>query len=181
MLKNSSTGYGWMTKSFHWVMAIVIIGIIIAGFIMTRMDPSDTKWFVYGQHKAFGVIILLLIPMRIIWRFLNTHPALPQTVPNWQKKAANANILLLYILVVVMPVSGFMMSYFGKHPINMFGLFTIPSSEEKIADISGTAHWIHMQVAWVIAASVLLHIGAAVHHHFILKDNTLSRMMPGKD
>ena len=179
-MKNSSTHYGWMTKTFHWVMALMIIGIVVAGFIMTRMEPSDLKWYIYGQHKAFGVLILMLIPLRIIWRFLNTHPSLPKSVPNWQKKAANANILLLYIVMVVMPVTGFMMSYFGKHPINMFGLFTIPSVDEKVSELSGPSHWIHMQVAWVIAASVLLHLGGALYHHFIHKDNVLSRMLPGK-
>ena len=179
MLKNTSSTYGSVTKFFHWIMGILIIGIVIAGFIMTRMDPSDTKWFVYGTHKAFGVIILSLIPLRIIWRFLNKHPALPKTVPNWQKTAANANILLLYILMVVMPLSGFIMSYYGGHPINMFGLFSI-GTDLKNTELAKTAHFIHMNVSWVIAGSILLHIGAALYHYLILKDTVVQKMLPGK-
>lgn len=180
MLKNTNDSYGSVTKLFHWIMAILIIGIITAGFIMTDMEPSELKWYIYGQHKAFGVLILSLIPLRIIWRFLNKRPALPRTVPAWQKLAANANIALLYILMVVMPTTGFAMSYYGGYPIDIFGFFTIGNPDLKITEISKTAYQIHMTMAWVIAGSVGLHIAAGLFHHFVRKDNVFKRMLPGK-
>lgn len=106
MIKNTSKSYGVMAKSLHWIMGLTIIGIIIAGFTMTSLDPSDQKWFIYAQHKALGIVILALIPLRILWRLLNPQPKLPKTTPNWQVKAANLNILFLYLCMLVMPFSG---------------------------------------------------------------------------
>ncbi|MDP4840023.1 MAG: cytochrome b/b6 domain-containing protein, partial [Alphaproteobacteria bacterium] len=77
MIKNTSESYGIITRSFHWLMGLMIIGIIIAGFVMTSLEPNDQKWFIYAQHKAFGMIILTLIPLRLLWRFLNPQPKLP--------------------------------------------------------------------------------------------------------
>lgn len=177
MIKNNTKAYGSITKIFHWTMGIMIIGIVIAGFIMTDMDPSDQKWFIYKQHKAFGVIILSLIPLRILWRFLNTHPALPESVPTWQRKAANLNILFLYLVMVAMPLSGFLMSSFGGHPISMFDLFQI-APFEKNPEISKPAYDVHMFLAWAIAVSIALHIAGALFHHFVRKDGVLKRMLP---
>lgn len=177
MLKNTSTSYGTITKSFHWIMAILIIGVVIAGFTMTRLEPSDLKWSIYGNHKAVGVILLCLIPLRILWRLISKIPKLPKTVPGWQRLAANANIFILYILMVVMPLSGFLMSTMGGRSIDMFGVFTIESFE-KNQSVSSQAHDIHMTVAWVIAGLIILHTLGALYHHFIHKDNVLKRMLP---
>ena len=109
MLKNTSTTYGSLTRYLHWTMGVVILGIIIAGFVMTSMENSDQKWFVYGTHKAFGVIILALIPLRLIWRLVNPQPALPKNTPAWQEKLANVNIMfeifwrLAHFILLVCP------------------------------------------------------------------------------
>jgi cytochrome b561 len=159
-------------------MGLTIIGIIIAGFIMTSLEPNDQKWFIYAQHKAFGMIILALIPLRILWRLINPQPKLPKNTPNWQAKAANLNIFFLYLCMLVMPLSGFIMSSFGGHPISIFNLFTIPAFEKH--QVAGLMHETHEILAWGIAASVTLHILGALHHHFILKDTVLKRMISEK-
>ena len=178
MLKNTSTTYGSLTRYLHWTMGVVILGIIIAGFVMTSMENSDQKWFVYGTHKAFGVIILALIPLRLIWRLVNPQPALPKNTPAWQEKLANVNIMFLYVCMILMPLSGFIMSSFGGHPISIFGLFTIDPFFQKHA-LAGQSHEIHEVFAWAIAISVSLHIIGALYHHFVKKDNVLKRMVSG--
>jgi len=178
MIKNTSNSYGVITRSLHWIMGLIIVGIIIAGFIMTSLDPSDQKWFIYAQHKAFGIIILTLIPLRILWRFLNPQPKLPKTTPHWQVKAANLNILFLYLCMLVMHLSGYLMTTFGGHPISIFNLVIIPPFEKH--QIAGIMHETHLILAWGIAASVILHVLGALHHHLILKDNVLKRMLSEK-
>ncbi len=178
MLKNTSQSYGSYTKSFHWIMGIIIIGIIIAGFIMTSLADSDQKWFIYAQHKAFGMIILVLIPLRLFWRLINPQPKLPKSTPPWQARAANLNILFLYLCMLLMPLSGFIMSSFGGHPISIFTLFTIPAFEKH--QIAGIMHETHGWLAWGIATSVTLHVLGALYHHFILKDGVLKRMISEK-
>lgn len=177
MLKNTSTSYGTVTKLFHWIMAIMIIGVVTVGFIMTRLAPSDFKWSLYGNHKATGVVLLSLIPLRILWRLFSKIPKLPETVPSWQRLAAHANIFLLYVLMVVMPLSGFLMSVMSGRSIDMFGLFTIEGFEKNQA-LSSQAHEIHMTIAWGIAGLIVLHTLGALYHHFIRKDNVLKRMLP---
>ncbi len=178
MLKNTLNSYGSLTKFIHWLMALIIISLIAVGFFMADMENSDQKWFLYGTHKAFGIIVLSLIPLRIIWRLMNPQPTLPKSLPNWQKKAANANILFLYLCMVAMPLSGFIMSFFGNHPISMFGIFTIPAIE-RVPAISGFAHETHEILALAITASISLHILGALHHHFTKHDQVLKRMLPG--
>lgn len=178
MIKNTSESYGIIARSFHWLMGLIIIGIIIAGFVMTSLEPNDQKWFIYAQHKAFGMIILTLIPLRLLWRFLNPQPKLPKETARWQVKAATLNVFFLYFCMLLMPFSGFLMSSFGGHPISIFNLFTIPPFEKH--QIGGIMHEIHEILAWGIAASVILHVLGALYHHFILKDNVLKRILSEK-
>lgn len=179
MLRNTSASYGSLTRAFHWIMGLIILTLVGVGFTMTSLDPSDQKWFLYGLHKAFGVMILSLIPLRIFWRLMNPQPPLPKTVPQWQNKAANLNVTFLYFCMLSMPLSGFIMSSFGGHPIAIFGLFTIEPFFQK-HEIAGLSHTVHEYLAWGVAISVGLHILGALHHHFALRDNVLRRMISGK-
>lgn len=179
MLKNTPQSHGSVTRSLHWIMGLIIIAIIIAGFIMTSLEDSSQKWFIYAQHKAFGVIILTVIPLRILWRLMNPQPQLPKSTPLWQSKAANTNILFLYTCMLIMPFSGFIMSSFGGHPISLFTLFTIDPFFEK-HEMAGIMHETHTILAWGIALSASLHIAGALYHHFILKDTVLKRMISEK-
>ncbi len=178
MLKNSATSYGLVGKTLHWVMGLAILGVLIAGFLMTGMDPSDKKWQIYGLHKATGLVILILVAFRWGWRLINQVPALPKDLPQWQAMAATGNIHLLYILMFVMPLSGLIMSLMGGHPVSVYGLFTIEALA-KGHPLAGIAHTLHEACGWVIAASISLHFLGALYHHFIRKDNVLRRIWFG--
>jgi cytochrome b561 len=177
MLKNTTTSYGSMSKGLHWIMAVLIIGLLIVGIVMNRMDPSPDKWELYGLHKAFGVIAFTLILIRIAWKSVNPDPELPLTTPKWQQYASKINILSLYALMVLMPFSGMGMSLLGGHPINFFGLFTIEALSEK-NPIGGIAHEAHWILGYIMIGLLILHVAAALQHHFIHKDNVLRRMLP---
>lgn len=178
MIKNTENSYGLPAKLLHWVMSVVIICLIFVGFIMTEMEPSDQKWQIYGLHKATGLLILLLVAIRLTWRLMNVYVLPPHDLPDWQKKAAYLAHLMLYLFMLIMPASGFLMTVLGGHNVSFYGLFTIEAftTNKPIA----TIFWmIHGYSAYIFAALIGLHIAAAFYHHFVRRDNVFMRMLRG--
>jgi cytochrome b561 len=180
MKKNTKNSYAGLTRLFHWTMGLVIIALLAVGFIMTNMaDTNPLKGTAYFWHKSFGMVILALIPLRLLWWFINVEPTLPTDLPKWQSIGARLNIRFLYAIMILMPLSGFIMSNFGGHPINVFGLFTIPALFQK-SPLASYAWFTHVNLAWLVAVAVILHIGAGLYHHFVRHDTVLKRMIFGK-
>lgn len=178
MLKNTSNSFGSVAKAFHWLIALGIIGMLIVGFIMADMNPSSTKYMLYGYHKSTGVLILLFVGLRLIWRFLNPTPQLPKTLRPWHHHVAKLSPIALYSLMFLMPLSGTILSQAGGHPITIYGLFTLPNILPKLPALSKVAGMVHEYGAFAFIGILTLHVGAALYHHFIIKTNILRRMMP---
>ncbi|PCJ26964.1 MAG: hypothetical protein COA94_04635 [Rickettsiales bacterium] len=176
MLKNTENSYGSITKIFHWVVALAIISLIAVGFTMHYMEPSPEKFELYGMHKASGVLVFMLVALRISWRFINQTVLPAKDLPNMLKLGAKAGHFMLYIFMLVMPISGITMSIFAGYDIPVFGLFTIPAMEKNL-QIAGIAHTLHEIAAWGFAIMIVLHILAALYHHFIRRDDTLKKMV----
>lgn len=177
MLKNTENSYGSIAKILHWVIGLFIICLIAVGFIMSSMDPAPEKFELYGMHKAFGVIVLCLVAIRILWRITNATVQATEGVPPILQLAAKAGHLLLYIFMLVMPISGVLMSRFGGYPISVFEIFTIPAASEKSPELAKLFHATHGYAAWGFVILITVHILAALYHHFIRKDDTLVRMI----
>jgi cytochrome b561 len=176
MIKNTSDSYGWLTKVFHWLISFMIITLLIVGFTMASMEPSDQKWQLYAGHKATGVIVLSLVVLRFLWRLVNTQVLLPIDIPAWQKAAARSTHYILYFFMFMMPISGIMMSRLGGHDIDVFGMFTIHALE-KNPDIAKLFWQFHGYAAIGFVTMIVLHILAGLYHHFIRKDRVLMRMI----
>lgn len=175
-LSNTKSSYGIITKTLHWITALLVLALIAVGYMMESMPPSEQKWDLYAKHKATGVVLLSIILIRIIWRVINVRVQLPQDVPKWQKLAAHANHYILYFLLLLMPSSGILMSLLGGHDINMYGLFTIKSFEVN-KELATIFHSTHVFTAIIISSFIALHFLAAMYHHFIRKDGVLMRMI----
>jgi cytochrome b561 len=141
------------------------------------MDPSPDKFELYGMHKAFGVTVLLLVTLRILWRFINVTVQSAEGVPTLLQLAAKAGHLFLYIFMLLMPISGVLMSRFGGYNVSVFNLFTIPAAPEKNAKLAGLFHSVHELAALGFVFIISVHILAALYHHYIRKDTTLTRMI----
>lgn len=178
MLKNTSNSFGTIAKTLHWVIALGILGMLAVGFIMVDMEPSPSKWTLYSLHKSTGVLILLLVILRLTWRLQNTVPQLPTNLQLWHRQLAKLSPIILYILLFLMPLSGFTLSQAGGHPITVYGIFTLPNIVPKNLDYSTVASIIHKYGGFAFIGVLILHVGAALYHHFILKNNLLKRMMP---
>jgi cytochrome b561 len=175
MLQNTETSYGLIAKILHAIGAVIFLSLIIVGFYMTSLSPSDDKWALYGLHKSFGIVAIIFVCIRFYFKLKSIKPALPENLPNWQKIAANGNVHALYTFMFIMPISGIIMSLFGGYDIGVFGIFTIKAFEKK--ELLSTIGWYaHTLIPYIFCLFIALHIGAALYHHFILKDNILRRM-----
>ena len=176
MLKNNTSSYGSVAKFFHWTIGLTIICMLMSGFFMTFIAASSLKWSLYNIHKAFGVITLTLVVLRVLWRLINQKPQLPENMLNWQKVLYNTTHCLLYLLMFLMPISGLVMSLFGGYSISIFGVFSIPAFK-TIPIIAVFFNYLHTIAAFILIGFIVLHIIAALYHHFYLRDNILKRMI----
>lgn len=177
--------YTAVAIALHWAIAFLIVGLIAVGWIMEGMPPGPDQFAVIQLHKSFGITVLLLSVARIVWRLMNRPPAEPP-MPQWQSFASRAVHVLFYILIIAMPLTGWIMaSASGDAPTRFFGLVDIrlPGIPALDADtrhgIEDGFETLHSNLAWVIVALLVLHVGAALKHHFIDKDGLLARMAPG--
>ncbi len=177
-LKNTTESYGAVAKGLHWAMATIIIGVLGLGLYMSDLPPDPFKFQLYGLHKAFGVTVLGLVVLRLLWRLGNGVPtALPHHA-QWEKFLARAAHYALYALMMIVPLSGWAMSSAGGHPVSFFGLFTLPALIGENPDLGRDIAEMHETLAWSLMGVVALHVAGALKHHFVDKDETLLRMLP---
>lgn len=185
-LTNTKERYGKVAQIFHWLTALLILGLLIAGTIMTYLPDGTTdqiarKVFMYSMHKTIGVIVLLVAILRIVWAFANPRPKPLHPERKLETFAAETAHWVLYIAIVAMPVTGLLYhaSSTGFAPIWWpFGqeLPFVPQSE-NLSKIFASMHWI---LALGITLTLIAHIGGALKHLVIDKDVTIDRMVPSK-
>ena len=161
-------------KRIHGLMAVAMIAAIAIILYADELPKGPDKWELYFWHKSIGFALGLLVIGRII-----TVLQLGKPEPlghGLQKLAAVWGHRLLYLTMMIMPVSGLTMSYAGGHSIPFFGLFTIPGAEEKLSSLGGIAHEVHEITGNIIIALIVIHVAAGFYHHFVMKDDTLKRM-----
>ncbi|BBF68703.1 cytochrome b [Sphingomonas bisphenolicum] len=167
--------YTSVARTLHWAIAILILLNLFFGF---AHDALPKEWAVMPVHKSIGLTVLALTLVRIVWRLTHPAPPLPAAMPAWEKGAAHATHVLFYALMLILPLSGWIMSSAGTRPLNWFFLFDVPKfgvgKEDAIVGLSRGAHEL---LPWLWVALILLHVGAALRHHFMLKDDVLRRML----
>ncbi len=176
MLKNTADSYGIVSRSLHWIISILIITLLIVGFLMSDMENSNEKFQIYGAHKATGVIVLLLVTFRLLWRLMNSAVLMPADLPNWQQKAAYFTHIALYVSMFTMPLSGFLMSVLSGYEVSVYGLFSF-AAWEKNTELARLFALVHGYTAFCFVGLITLHFLAALYHHFIRKDGVLLRML----
>lgn len=177
-LKNSENQYGAVTKSFHWIMALLVICLLAIGLYMGGMPNSAAKLQMYNLHKSLGITVLALVICRICWHSISKKPGFVETMKPWERKLATAGHTLLYLLMLMLPLTGWLMSSAAGRTVSFFGLFILPDlvSPDKI--LTKTFRGLHENIGTLIMITVGLHILAALKHHFMDKDSVLKRMLP---
>lgn len=179
MLKNTETHYGVIAKSFHWLLFLMLSFSIVAGNFLAAMPKGAEKLQAAGMHKSFGVVLLLLILARLLWRLINATPQEPEGTPAIQRTLARGMHWVLYVLMFAQPLSGILMSQAAGYPVSVFGAFELPMLLEKAPSMAQSFRGVH-GVAWILLVlAVIGHAAAAMYHHFIRKDDVLKQMALG--
>lgn len=176
ILKNTYKQFGIITILLHWLMALLIIGLLALGLYMVRMPISLQKLQYYGWHKEIGILVLMLAVVRLAWRLRNINPTL-DSIPVWEQLAARAVHWLFYFFMFAMPITGWMITSSADLPVNFFGLFTLPNLVAASEPNRLFYTEIHEWLGYVLIAIVCMHTAAALKHHFINKDTILRRML----
>ena len=173
--------YDRVAIAFHWIIAALIIVQLVGGIVMHKLPFSDFKVDMYGWHKAGGLTVLVLALGRLGWRLTHRPPSLPSGTPGWQTAASHATHWALYALMIGVPLLGWLMVSASPKgfPTTWFGLFEVPHLPVPQTDASAeTFKDLHKYAAVATIALLVLHIGAALYHHFKLRDRVLWRMAP---
>jgi cytochrome b561 len=161
----------------HWGLALMIVGAFCVGFYMSGLPFSPQRVKLYNWHKWAGVLILGLSAARLLWRLSHRPPAdLP--MPAWQQRSAHAAHLMLYVLFFAVPLAGWAYSSAAGFPVVLFGVLPLPDFVPVSRELAETIKPLHGWLAYTLAAVVVLHVAAAMKHHFIDHDATLQRLRP---
>lgn len=164
--------------SLHWLIAIGIAGTFSLGLYMHELPLSPTKLQLYSWHKWAGVSLFALIVVRLLWRATHAAPPLPAQMPALQRLAANATHWALYALMIAVPLSGWLMSSAKGFQTVWFGVLPLPDLVAKDAALGDLLQDVHEALNLTMLGLVLLHAAAALKHHFIDRDDVLTRMLP---
>lgn len=175
-LLDTEDHFGFIAIFFHWIMALLLIGLVTLGLYMTSLPIGIQKLQLYGYHKEFGMLALCLVMLRIAWRIGNVLPSLTSLNP-FDRYAARAVHFAFYLLMIAMPITGWLVTSAAGMPVSFFGLFVIPT---LIAPNDGQRilfESVHECLAYTLIVLFCLHVLAALKHHFINKDDILRRMI----
>lgn len=174
----SDLRYSGVAIGLHWLIAIAIIGSFTVGLYMVDLPLSPQKLKIYSWHKWAGVTIFLCVVLRLGWRLSHRPPELPAGMPDWQRKAAEATHVLLYLLMFAVPLSGWLMSSAKGFQTVWFGVLPLPDLLDKNKELGDLLQQVHKLLNFGMAALVIAHLGAALKHHFLDRDDVLTRMLP---
>lgn len=175
-LINSKESYGWINILFHWIVALMVLGMYPLGLYIVSLGYYHPGYRIYPNwHRSLGIILAMIVLARLAWRILNPSPrSLSQA--SWEKWAAHGTHIMLYLLLITVLASGYFISTADGRSIQVFDWFQVPASPwfRRQEELAGT---IHFYAATAMMGLVALHFLAALKHHFITKDSTLKRML----
>ncbi len=174
--------YTRTAQALHWVTAALMLCALPLAWVMVNMPKeAPSREWVLTVHKSVGLTILALVAVRLAWRAAHPAPPLPPDMARWERASAFASHWLLYLILVGMPVSGYILSAAGGHPVRYFGLFTVPGLPENKA-LAHAGVWVHVVTGqWLVYALIVLHVAATVWHVAVRRDGVLDRMLPAQD
>ncbi|MEI7037569.1 cytochrome b [Fulvimonas yonginensis] len=176
-LRTDAFRWGAVAKTFHWSMALLILGNGVFGLCMDLAATPMQKINWMALHKSIGLSVLALFLLRLLWRLFDGEPReLP--APRWQQWAARAVHAVLYLLVAALPLSGWWFNSVRGYPLQFFKLFNLPAIAARDADLRRLAHEVHEYLFWFLLLVLVAHVGAALKHHVFDRDDVLRRMWP---
>lgn len=178
-MPDHSARYSFPARALHWGMALLVLGMVPAGFLM--LDESLSRALrntLFIAHKNTGVILLILIAVRLIYRWRNPPQLTPVPLAPIQELAAKLTHVGLYALLLIMPLSGYIRVRAGGFPIEALDAMGIPALVPRSDALASAAQTVHLYAAYALVALMAMHIGAAAFHGVVRRDGIVSRMWP---
>ena len=169
--------YGNPAIFIHWVLALLITIMIPLGWFMMSVEEDPGSDWLFKLHISTGITAAALITLRVFWRLRHVPAALPSPLPVWQARASRYTHKLLYLLLILMPTTGYLGASFSGDAVAYFGVPT-PAWAAKNESLKEQLFTIHSWIAWVLVAAVALHVLAALKHLWFDRDGVFERMWP---
>ncbi|MFC4160908.1 cytochrome b [Chitinimonas lacunae] len=169
--------YTLPARLLHWLSALSIIAAFLLALSFDGMPLGLAKLKLINYHKWVGITVLGLVALRLLWRLRHRPPALPADTPPWQARAAHVTHGLLYVLMIGVPLGGWLMSSAKGYPVVYLGLLRLPDLVSTNQELAAQLRTLHELGAWVLIALALGHAAAALKHHLIDRDDILKRML----
>lgn len=176
----SNTGtvrYSRPALFFHWVLAVLIPFQIGLGWYMLSIEDSPGSDAYFALHVSLGLTAAVLIALRLLWRLRNRPHPLPHGIPDWQVKTARLTHVSMYVLLLAMPVTGYLGAAFSGDPMTYFGL-PLPAWASANDVLKEQLFTVHGIIAWALVVLIVLHVIGAFKHLLIDKDGVFARMWP---
>jgi cytochrome b561 len=178
MRGNSRERWGSVSIGLHWTVAALILLVQVpAGLSMNAVGRGPLQDLLYNLHKTTGLLIFTLAVIRLAWRAGHPVPALPADLPEWQRTTARLTHGLLYLLLFLMPISGFLYTALGGFPVPLFGLYDLARLVPQSKPAAELFKGFHLTLQYVLYAVVALHVAGALQHHLVRRDGVLRRML----
>jgi cytochrome b561 len=178
MLRNTRERWGLISQLLHWLVAVVILVQVGVGVAAVEWRLSPTKLDLFVWHKSVGMLILLLVLLRLGWRITNPTPAPPPDMRPWEVHAAHMSHVLLYLLVLGLPLTGWIINSAANIPLKLFWLVPLPDITAPSKPLQEAATGAHVALVIALAPLLLVHVGAALRHHYLKHNAVLRRMLP---
>jgi len=178
---NSPKRYGLTAQLFHWVTLLLVVALFALASYFEEMPAGPEKGVVIGWHKSIGITVMLLTLLRLGWRLLDTAPPPVFAPAQWQQRLTLWTHRGLYLLLIVLPFSGYLMSLAAGRPVVLFNQIALPVLLGENKPLAEQLKELHEILATLVFLLVALHSAAALWHQFFLRDHLLSRMWPGGD
>jgi cytochrome b561 len=164
-------------RLLHWLTAVLVVTMIVVGIVMANMGDGPTKDFLYNLHRSVGVLVLLIVLVRLVYRITHPVPPLPADMPDILKLAARANHWAFYVLLIIQPLVGYVATSAYRAPIRFFWLFELPPIWPENRALSEQLFVVHGIIGVTLAVLICIHVAGALYHHFIRRDHVLQRML----
>lgn len=171
--------YGGGARAFHWLTVALLLVIIPMGLIMGSLPRGMLQNTLFITHESLGLTVLALTLARFLWRLGHPPPPPPRGLNQLEHLASGGVHLLLYAILIIMPVTGYLFVTLSDIDLSYFGIVHVPALTAPDKPLGKTFGAIHVTLQWAIYALAAMHIGAALHHYFVRHNDVLARMLPG--
>ena len=170
--------YTPLAKALHWLMAALLIGLLSLGFYMADLPLSPDKLQLYAWHKWVGVTVFALVWLRLLWRITHRPPAYPDSMSRTLQLLAHGGHWALYALMIAIPLTGWLMSSAKGFQTVWWGVWPIPDLLAKDKELGHSLQEVHEALNWLLVLLISGHAAAALKHHWVDRNDILTRMRP---